>query len=99
MELPAGTVGERILENNKIAKVTHKDTPCVFEGFGEGLYYMTISNERMRRYFAYQNGLFTEPFGKAWFSDTFKLSYTSGQGITITQSGYPSIDVIICKIG
>lgn len=92
-------MGGLIFESNKIYKVSYRDTPCVFNGFNEGLYYMTIANESNRRYFAYQNGDFVEPFGKAWFSDIMKLSYTSGQGITITQSDYASINVMICRVG
>lgn len=93
-------MGGLINESNKISKTSYKDTPCVFDGLGEGIYYMVIANEQMnRRYFTYQNGIFTEPFGEAWFSDTFSLSYTSEQGITVTQTNYDSIDIMICRIG
>ena len=93
-------MGGLINESNKISKTSYKGTPCVFDGLGEGIYYMVIANEQMnRRYFTYQNGIFTEPFGEAWFSDTFSLSYTSEQGITVTQTNYDSIDIMICRIG
>lgn len=92
-------VGGLLSESTKIEKTSYKDAPCVFDGFNEGIYYMTISNETNRRYFAYQAGNFTEPFGKAWFSDIINLSYTSGQGITVTQSNYEAIIVIICRVG
>ena len=100
MGLPAGIVGGLIDESNKMSKISYRGTPCVFEGLGEGVYYMVIAKEQQnRRYFAYQGGIFTDPFGKAWFSDIFSLSYTSEQGITVTQTSYDSINIMICRIG
>lgn len=92
-------VGGLLLEaNHETVFINKNDTKKLSKLSADGLYYIIVSQERIRQYFTLIGSIVEKVFTNPWFTGNISITADSNGIISISQTGWESVRLDIYKV-